>query len=439
MKIYIETLGCPKNEADSQLLKSLLPSGSHIVSTPSEAECVVVNTCAFIQDAQKESIETLLEYVLQWKQEQPDKRRVYAWGCLVQRFLKALQKEIPELDGFIGVLPVDRISEGLFSHCLGERSKPLVLYSEDPDTTCALSSQFFESPPYYAYVKIGDGCDRNCGFCTIPSFKGPHRSRPMTHICREVEELVRKGKKELILVDQDTTQYRDGEYSLADLLRSLDAIEGDFWIRVLYTHPDHFDPPLLESFAACDKVLPYFDIPIQHAADSVLRAMNRIKGREDLGAIFRLIRERIPDAVLRSTVMVGYPGETEEDFEKLVAFLKEAQFDRLGVFRFSPEKGAPVNKKRLDKVGAKVSERRLDEIMTLQQEISYEKNQRFLGKTFRVLVEAEESHYVGRTMRDAPDVDGLFDIYTDKQLTLGEFYTCRVTEADAYDLGGTPE
>ncbi len=439
MKIYIETLGCPKNEADSQLLKSLLPSGSIIVSSPSEAEWVVVNTCAFILDAQRESIETLLEYVLQWKQEQPDRRRVFAWGCLVQRFLKTLQKEIPELDGFIGVLPVDRIAEGLMSHLQADTKRALVLYSEQPNTECALSSQFFERPPYYVYVKTGDGCDRNCGFCAIPSFKGPHRSRQMTHIRREVEELVRKGKKEIILVDQDTTQYEDGGNTLPNLLRSLDAIDGDFWIRVLYVHPDHFDLPLLDSFCACDKVLPYFDIPIQHASDSVLRAMNRIKGREELSAIFRHIRERIPEAVLRSTVMVGYPGETGRDFDQLVAFLKETRFDRLGVFRFSPEKGAPVNKKKLEKVFAKVSASRLDEIMTLQQEISYEKNQQLLGKTFRVLVEAEESHYVGRTMRDAPDIDGLFDVYTEEQLTLGEFYTCRVTEVDAYDLGGTPE
>ena len=437
MKIYIETLGCPKNEADSQMLKRLLASGGQIVSTPVDAEVVVVNTCAFIQDAQKESIETLLEYLLRWKQEQPG-RRVYAWGCLVQRFIKALQKEIPELDGLIGVLPVERISEGLFSHWREKTDQPLVLHAEDPDTSCALSSQYFESPPFYAYVKIGDGCDRGCGFCTIPFIKGPHRSRPITHICQEVKELVGKGKKELILVDQDTTQYRDGERRLPDLLRALNAIEGDFWVRVLYIHPDHFDLPLLESFAACDKVLPYFDIPIQHASDSVLQAMNRIKSQEELRTIFKLIRERIPEAVLRTTVMVGYPGETRQDFDRLVAFLKEIQFDRLGVFRFSSERGAPVNRKRLQRVSAKEGASRLDEIMTLQQELSYEKNRRFLGKVVRVLVETAPSHYVGRTIRDAPEIDGSFDIYTDETLTLGEFYTCRVTETDVYDLGGTP-
>ena len=242
----------------------------------------------------------------------------------------------------------------------------------------------------------------------------------------------------MILVDQDTTQYRDGERRLPDLLRALNAIEGDFWVRVLYIHPDHFDLPLLESFAACDKVLPYFDIPIQHASDSVLQAMNRIKSQKELRTIFKLIRERIPEAVLRTTVMVGYPGETRQDFDRLVAFLKEIQFDRLGVFRFSSERGAPVNRKRLQRVSAKEGASRLDEIMTLQQELSYEKNRRFLGKVVRVLVETAPSHYVGRTIRDAPEIDGSFDVYTDEPLTLGEFYTCRVTETDVYDLGGTP-
>jgi ribosomal protein S12 methylthiotransferase len=438
MKIYIETLGCPKNEADSQTLKGYLASDFEISLDDEEADIVLINTCAFIQDAQKQSIDTILYYVLEWKNRSTTgKRYVFVWGCLVQRFYRSLLKEIPEADGMIGVVSPERIVEALKRYFKDAETGKLLLQEKTPDTDNLSETQYCEFPPFYSYVKIGDGCNRKCGFCSIPSFKGRHRSRPEGLIVSEIRDLVQRGKKEIILVDQDTTQYSGNSTGLPGLLKTLDSIEGDFWIRVLYTHPDHVDSDLFEVFQSAKKILPYFDIPIQHASDRILYSMNRVKVRQELRDLFGKIREMLPESTIRSTVMVGYPGETDEDFRILVDFITEIQFDRLGVFCFSKEKDSPVAKNRNEKIPVKVARERAEQIMGVQKTISFEKNQRLIGKPLRVLIESFEDNYIGRTYRDAPDVDGLFTIRSEEVLSEGRFYDCNVTEADEYDLGGT--
>ncbi|EKF49635.1 hypothetical protein H17ap60334_04267 [Thermosipho africanus H17ap60334] len=422
MNFYVDVLGCPKNEADCALLKAYLEKkGNNIVNTIEDADAVVIDTCGFILEAKKESIEEILTY-LELKKERDLK--VYVTGCLVQRYGEELKKEIPEVDGWFGILPPEKIAENI-----GKES----IIPKNPEPVYEFGGRVDEKQ--YAYVKISDGCDRACSFCTIPLFKGSFKSRKIDDIVKEVEYLILSGKKEIILVAQDTTGYGIdlyGKQMLPELLKRINDIPGDFWIRVMYMHPDHITDEIIEAFSY-DKVLKYFDIPVQHGSDKVLKLMNRTKKSEQILKLVEKIRKRYEDAVLRTSIIVGFPGETDEDFEELLDFIKMVRFERLGAFIYSDEEEAPSYHFE-GKVPEIVAQERLDILMEEQSKISFEINEKMVGKTFKVLFdEEEEGVLIARSYMDAPEIDG--NIFVPGKFEEG-FFKVKVTSADVYDLEG---
>lgn len=422
MKFYVDVLGCPKNEADCALLKAYLEKkGNNIVNAIEDADAVVIDTCGFILEAKKESIEEILTY-LELKKERDLK--VYVTGCLVQRYGEELKKEIPEVDGWFGILPPEKIAENI-----GKES----IIPKNPEPVYEFGGRIDEKQ--YAYVKISDGCDRACSFCTIPLFKGNFKSRKIDDIVKEVEYLILSGKKEIILVAQDTTGYGIdlyGKQMLPELLKRINDIPGDFWIRVMYMHPDHITDEIIEAFSY-DKVLKYFDIPVQHGSDKVLKLMNRTKKSEQILKLVEKIRKRYEDAVLRTSIIVGFPGETDEDFEELLDFIKMVRFERLGAFIYSDEEEAPSYHFE-GKVPETVAQERLDILMEEQSKISFEINEKMVGKTFKVLFdEEEEGVLIARSYMDAPEIDG--NIFVPGKFEKG-FFNVKVTSADVYDLEG---
>lgn len=437
MKIYIETLGCPKNDADSSVLKGFLATDSlyfEIVSDPETADVVIINTCAFILDSKEESIDAILDFSLNWKRAN-NGRKIIVTGCLAQRNFQELAEEIPEIDMLIGLDSTENIFNSVKSFLTGHSdralhkvSQPFPLYSE--------GKHFPDTLPY-SYVKIGDGCDRNCSFCSIPNFKGKHLSRKVSEIIIEIKELIKSGKKEIILVDQDLTQFSSEGYLLHDLLREIDLIPGEFWVRILYLHPDHFSEELLNTVKNSKKILHYFDIPIQHASDKILGLMNRYKNSKELEELFNRVKEEIPDAVLRTTVMVGFPGEEEEDFAMLERFIKKIEFDKLGGFVYSPEDDTQAKDLDQIKVSGKTGNKRLEIIMNIQKEVYQKKLNSLIGKTFKVLIEeSEEDYYFGRIWQDAPEIDSLTYLYPKKTIKQGIFHDCKITGFSEYDLEG---
>ncbi|MBB6061996.1 ribosomal protein S12 methylthiotransferase [Thermosipho japonicus] len=422
MNFYVDVLGCPKNEADCALLKAYLKKkGNNIVNTIEDADAVVIDTCGFILEAKKESIEEILTY-LELKKERD--LRVYVTGCLVQRYGEELKKEIPEVDGWFGVLSPEKVAENI-----GKGS----IIPKSPEPVYEFGGRIDEKQ--YAYVKISDGCDRACSFCTIPLFKGSFKSREIDDIVNEVEYLILSGKKEIILVAQDTTGYGIdlyGKQMLPELLKRINEIPGDFWIRVMYMHPDHITDEIIEAFSY-DKVLKYFDIPVQHGSDKVLKLMNRTKKSEQILKLVEKIRKRYEDAVLRTSIIVGFPGETDEDFEELLDFIKMARFERLGAFIYSDEEEAPSYHFE-GKVPEIVAQERLDILMEEQSKISFEINEKMVGKTLKVLFdEEEEGVLIARSYMDAPEIDG--NIFVPGKFEEG-FFKVKVTSADVYDLEG---
>lgn len=422
MKFFVDVLGCPKNEADCALLKAYLEKkGNNIVNAIEDADAVVIDTCGFILEAKKESIEEILTY-LELKKERDLK--VYVTGCLVQRYGEELKKEIPEVDGWFGILPPEKIAENI-----GKES----IIPKNPEPVYEFGGRVDEKQ--YAYVKISDGCDRACSFCTIPLFKGSFKSRKIDDIVKEVEYLILSGKKEIILVAQDTTGYGIdlyGKQMLPELLKRINDIPGDFWIRVMYMHPDHITDEIIEAFSY-DKVLKYFDIPVQHGSDKVLKLMNRTKKSEHILKLVEKIRKRYEDAVLRTSIIVGFPGETDEDFEELLDFIKMVRFERLGAFIYSDEEEAPSYHFE-GKVPEIVAQERLDILMEEQSKISFEINEKMVGKTFKVLFdEEEEGVLIARSYMDAPEIDG--NIFVPGKFEEG-FFKVKVTSADVYDLEG---
>ncbi|MCX7654592.1 MAG: 30S ribosomal protein S12 methylthiotransferase RimO [Fervidobacterium sp.] len=424
MKLYIVVLGCPKNEADFSLVKYHLKSiGYEIVDDLDEADGVVIDTCGFIIDAKQESIDTILEFVERKKRKPGFK--VFVTGCLVQRYPKELPLEIPEVDGWFGVIPPKLLAERL------EKTKK---YITDPIAIYDFEGREDDEIPY-AYVKIADGCDRACTFCTIPKFKGGFVSRKIEDIESEVRYLISNGKKEVVLVAQDTTGYGVdiyGKQMLPELLNRLSNLEGNFWIRVMYMHPDHVTDEIIEGFAP-KKVLKYFDIPVQHGSDKILKLMGRNKGTRELEELFDKIRQLYPEAVLRTSIIVGFPGEKKEDFEQLLEFIRSVEFDKLGAFVYSDEEDA-ASYNLPDKVSLKVAQKRLDTLMEVQAEISFMRNQRLVGKIIDVLIEEEANGVlIGRGYMDAPEIDG--NVFAKGNGT-NRFVKVKVTEADTYDLEG---
>jgi len=420
----MDVLGCPKNEADSDVVKAILMERGHeIVNDLEDANVAVINTCAFVSDAKKESIDEIFD-VIKFRKNKAFKIIVH--GCLAQRYFKALKAQIPEVDAFLGVVSPQRVAEAVenFSEFYGS-----------PEPIYGFLGRVSTDTPY-AYVKIGDGCDRKCTFCAIPSIKGPLKNRNYEDILKEVEFLVKIGKKEIILVSQDSTGYAYGGKTLTDLLLDMDDIPGDFWIRLLYLYPDGVNEALIETIAKSRKILHYFDIPVQHASESILKMMKRNPDIKLLEDKIAYIREHIPDAIFRTSFITGFPSETDEDFEKILNFLGNVKFDRVGVFIYSDEEGT-VAHGLLPKVKKIVAQSRFESIMDFQREINLQKNRSLVGKKFKVIVEGiEDGTYVGRTYMDAPEIDGAIHFSSANKVEMGEFVDVVVKSYEFYDLEG---
>lgn len=427
-KINVITLGCSKNTVDSEHLMARLAAAGYEVlfdSDRTDAKVVVINTCGFIGDAKQESIEMILRAAEAKKTGRIE--HLFVIGCLSERYADELRREIPEVDEYFGA----RTWEGI-TRALGA--------SEDP---ALATERRLTTPKHYAYLKISEGCNWKCGYCAIPLIRGPHVSVPMEELEEEARKLAAGGVRELIVIAQDTTYYGIdlyGKRCLAELLRRLCRIDGIEWIRLHYAYPAAFPEDVIEVMASEPKICKYLDIPFQHISDAQLSAMLRRHTKAEAMELIRKLREAIPDLALRTTLLVGYPGETEADFEELLAFVREVRFDRLGVFAYSEEEGTYSAEKLQNDVPEEVKQQRVERIMALQNEISRENNLRRVGRTERVLIDSRQGDwYVGRTQYDSPEVDEEILIPADaKRLLKGHFYTIRITSAEDYDLYGEP-
>ena len=437
MNILFISLGCDKNLVDSEVMLGLLDSrGYQIVDDETIADVIVVNTCCFIHDAKEESIQTILE-MAEYKKTGSLKALVVT-GCLAQRYQQEIIDEIPEVDAVLGTASYDKIAEAI-DEALGGHTG---MYLEDIDRLPQVSSKrLVTTGGHYAYLKIAEGCDKHCTYCIIPKVRGNYRSVPMEQLLKEAKELAEGGVKELILVAQETTVYGQdiyGEKSLHRLLKELCRIDGIQWIRLLYCYPEEIDANLIQVMKEEPKICHYLDLPIQHASDAILKKMGRRTSKAQLIDTIRTLREEIPDITLRTTLITGFPGETEEQHQELVEFVDEMEFDRLGVFTYSPEENTPAAEMP-DQIPEEVKEDRQAELMELQQEIAFDLAEDMIDKEVVVMIEgkvADENAYVGRTYRDAPNVDGLIFINTDEELMSGDFAKVKVTGAMEYDLIG---
>lgn len=437
MNILFISLGCDKNLVDSEVMLGLLDSrGYQIVDDETIADVIVVNTCCFIHDAKEESIQTILE-MAEYKKTGRLKALVVT-GCLAQRYQQEIVDEIPEVDAVLGTASYDKIAEAIDEALDGHTE----MYLEDIDRLPQVSSKrLVTTGGHYAYLKIAEGCDKHCTYCIIPKVRGNYRSVPMEQLLKEAKELAEGGVKELILVAQETTVYGQdiyGEKSLHRLLRELCKIDGIQWIRLLYCYPEEIDANLIRVMKEEPKICHYLDLPIQHASDAILKKMGRRTSKAQLVDTIRTLREEIPDITLRTTLITGFPGETEEQHQELVEFVDEMEFDRLGVFTYSPEENTPAAEMP-DQIPEEVKEDRQAELMELQQEIAFDLAEDMIDREVLVMIEgkvADENAYVGRTYRDAPNVDGLIFINTDEELMSGDFAKVKVTGAMEYDLIG---
>lgn len=437
MKILFVSLGCDKNLVDSEMMLGMLgEKGFTFTDDETEADIVVVNTCCFIGDAKEESINTLLQMAELRKSGQLV--ALIAAGCLAQRYREEIQKEIPQVDAIVGTTAIEDIVAAVEEVLAGNSQNHYKDINEKPVTD---KKRVVTTGGHFAYLKIAEGCDKHCTYCIIPKVRGNFRSVPMENLVSEAERLADSGVKELILVAQETTLYGVdlyGEKSLHKLLHALAKIPGIYWIRVLYCYPEEITDELIDAIATEPKVCHYLDIPIQHAADSVLKRMGRRTNQEELRAMIEKLRSRIPDLCLRTTLISGFPGETQEDFVELYNFVDEMEFDRLGVFTYSQEEDTAAALMP-DQVEEEVKEARRDELMELQQEIAFEKAEDMVGRVLTVMIEgkvAGEDAYVARTYKDAPNVDGYLFVNTTASLMTGDFVKVQVIGSNEYDLIG---
>lgn len=433
-RVGILSLGCPKTLVDSELILGKLdPRRFSIASTVADCDIALLNTCAFIGSAQEESVDQILR-LIELKKE-GEIQKLIVLGCLVQRFPRDLQKELKEVDAFVGSGAYDKIPEVVEQVIGGERiakiGVPGYLYT-------SAEARVSLTPLYSRYLKISEGCDHTCAFCVIPTFRGKHRSRPLEDVMEEAERLVSEGARELILTGQDTTFFGydlTGRFLLPELLKRINAIPQIRWIRLLYAYPTLVSDVLIDSLATSDKVCHYLDMPLQHVSDRVLRSMQRGTTSASTRRLITKLRERIPDLALRTTFIVGYPGETEREFQELLSFMQEARFERLGIFTYSSEEGS-LAAGLPGQVSEKVKQKRLEVGMLLQQKISQENNRRLLNQTLEVLVEAREDEtdvWLGRTYMDAPEVDGTVFLKANG-LQPGQFVPAKITGTREYDL-----
>lgn len=437
MKVLFISLGCDKNLVDSEVMLGLLrEKGYGLTNEEETADVIVINTCCFIHDAKEESITTILE-MAEYKKKGNLKALVVA-GCLAERYRDEIRKEIPEVDAVVGstayddIVPV--IEEVLSGH-------PAFRYKDINYLSGAHPKRVNTTGGYFSYLKIAEGCDKHCTYCIIPKIRGDYRSVPMEDLVREAEYLAEGGVKELILVAQETTVYGTdlyGKKALPELLEKLCAIEGIAWIRLLYCYPEEITRELIDCIRAQPKICHYLDIPIQHASDAILKRMGRRTSNRELVDLIGLLRKEIPDIVLRTSLITGFPGETEGDHEILKDFVREMQFERLGVFPYSREEGTPADRMK-PQIQKKVKEARQKELMRIQQEIAFRHAKELSGRTLDVLIEGrltEEEVYIGRTYMDAPNVDGYIFVKTWDELLSGDIVKVTVTDANGYDLIG---
>lgn len=430
------SLGCPKNQVDAELMLDKLARAGFAISGDIEGcDAVIVNTCGFIEAAKVEAIENILD-MAEYKKS-GDIQKLIVTGCLSERYQYDIRKEMPEVDAVVGIGENANIVQ-IVDEVLGG---DLVEAFADKELLPLTGGRILTTPDYWAYLKIGDGCSNNCAFCAIPEIRGKFRSRSIEDIVDEAKNLASQGVKEVVLISQDTSLYgRDlyKENKLPELLTAISEVEGIEWIRFLYCYPERIGDELLDVMATNPKVCHYLDIPLQHADKSVLRGMHRPGDRETFEALIRKIREKVPDMVIRTTVMTGFPGETDEQFEELAEFVKAMRFDNLGCFAFSPEEGT-VAAEREDQIDEEVKVHRQDLIMQLQHDIVLENNKKFLGKTLKVLVDGYNSYddtYVGRFYGQVPDIDGTVLFTSPRELTPGEFVEVSILGFDEYDLTG---
>lgn len=437
MKILFISLGCDKNLVDTEVMLGLLASrGYEMTDDEAQADVIVINTCCFIHDAKEESIQNILEMAEYKKQGKI--RALIVTGCLAQRYRQEIIDEIPEVDEVLGTTAYDKILDAVDAALAGEHS---VMLSDLDALPLPDTKRLVTTGGHFAYLKIAEGCDKRCTYCIIPKIRGNFRSVPMEHLLKEAQELADQGVKELILVAQETTLYgKDlyGEKSLHILLKKLCKISGIRWIRILYCYPEEITDELIRVMKEEPKICHYLDLPIQHANDTILGRMGRRTSKQELVDIIGKLRSEIPDICLRTTLITGFPGETKEQHEELMEFVDEMEFDRLGVFTYSPEEDTPAAEMP-DQIDEEVKLDRQADLMELQQEIAFDNAQDMVGREVLVMIEgkvADENAYVGRTYRDAPNVDGLIFINTDEELLSGDFARVKVTGAIDYDLIG---
>lgn len=447
MKIGFVSLGCSKNLVDTEKTIGIFKANDYeIVNTPEEAEVIVINTCGFIESAKEEAINTILEMAEYKKQKC---KYLIAMGCLVERYKEELEKAIPEVDLYIKYSEYNMLWAKIQALLKDSKTEKDIedknnnineKTSENKyDNFDAIEERVVSTGANFAYLKIADGCSNRCTYCAIPYIRGPQISRKMEDILKEAKKLASSGYKELIVIAQDTTKYGIdiyGEPKLAELLDKISKIDGIKWIRFLYAYPETITPDLIKLVKENDKICKYFDIPIQHISDTVLKRMNRQSNGKTIRNLIQTLRKEIPNVVIRTTVMVGFPGETKEDFEELYNFLKEARFDKLGCFAYSKEEGTPAARIK-EQIHPMTKKSRYNKIMSLQQEISKENLQKQIGKEVEILIEGKSFDgrtYVGRTYMDVPDIDGIAYLNTDKNLQEGDFVKAKIIDVSNYDL-----
>jgi len=436
IKVGFVSLGCPKNLINTEIMLSKLAnSGYEIVAEDVDADVIVINTCAFIESAKQEAINNILD--IAWLKENHTLKGIVVAGCLPQRFKDELFKEMPEVDCIIGTGSLDDIIEAVESAYNKKQYKSF----KDVDSLQLGGERIITTPEYFAYLQIAEGCDNCCTYCVIPQIRGKFRSRQMSDIIEEAENLASLGVKELCLVAQDTTRYGEdiyGTYALDSLVTELSEIKGIEWIRLLYCYPDRITDELIDTIANNEKVVKYIDMPIQHINNDILKAMNRRDSTDSITSIIKKLREKIPGIILRSTVIVGFPGETDDNFKQLHKFIKDTRFERLGVFTYSREENTPAFDLP-DQINEKLKRKRYDIIMLDQQRIHNEFNKSFIGKTLKIICEGYDTvseSYYGRSYADAPDIDGKVYFSSHRRIKDGEILEIEITELLDYDLLG---
>lgn len=444
MKIGLISLGCAKNTVDSEIMLGLLAQAGHEMTNDIHAaQVLIINTCGFIDSAKSEAIDTIIECG-KLKEEGTCKKLIVT-GCLAQRYPSEIKQQLPEVDVILGINGYDKIVDAVEGRLDYFNDMTLDISYIDCD-------RILITPKNVAYVKISEGCDNRCAYCAIPNIRGPFRSRPIENILSEIKRLLLQGIKEIVIVAQDTSRYgKDiyGQPCLAKLMYEIDNIPGDFYFRIMYLYPDEVADGLIEAFASCKKVMLYVDLPIQHISDKVLLAMNRRGDSESIYKIFRDFKRKIPDCIMRTSLIVGFPGETQEDFQKLKDFVSSIEFDRLGVFEYSKEEGTKAYSMK-SQVPARVKKQRYNEIMEIQQAVSKKKNAEFIGKVVRVLVEGVSEDgifYYGRSYMQAPEVDGYIYFIAENQaidmmnedempVKIGEYVDVEILISEEYDMTG---